>query len=403
MDVFIARQPIFNKRKQVFAYELLFRVGNANAYAETDGDRATSNVISDSMLLFGIDTLTRGRKAFINFTRNLLLDETATTLPKDTLVIEILENIAPEKGIVNACRKLKQLGYTLALDDFVFEERYRPLVELADIVKVDYLLSSPDERRNIIDLCKPSNVRFLAEKVETEEDFNEAAGLGYSYFQGYFFSKPDILSTKDIPSGKLSYLNILHELNLPEMDFNRIETAIKRDVSISFKLLKFINSAFFSFPRQIHSIKQALLMLGIVEIRKWVSLIIMKGIGEDKTDELMVTSVVRARICELIGQELNLRERSSDLFFMGMFSLIDTFFSRPMEEMLESLPLAEETKGALLGEAGPFRNILDLVRAYEQADWAKVTAMCDEMKLSHLKLADFYVASIEWANNLVIP
>ena len=403
MEAFIARQPIFNRRKQVFAYELLFRVGAENTFVQTDGDLATSSVISDSILLFGIDTLTRGKKAFINFTRNLLLDDTATMLPRDMLVIEILENIAPEKGIITACQKLKKMGYTLALDDFVFEEQYRPLVELTDIIKVDFLLSNAAARREILAIGKPYNIKFLAEKVETEQEFQEAANLGYSYFQGYFFCKPVILSTRDIPPGKLNYLNILHEVNHPELDFDKIETAIKRDVSISYKLLKFINSAFFGFPRQIHSIKQALLMLGIIEIRKWTSLIIMKGISEGNTEELMVTSVLRARICELIGQELGLRERSSDLFFLGLFSMIDTFFNRPMEELLKSLPLSEETNRALLGKEGLFHDILSLVKAYEQADWQNVTRLCGKIRLDQLNLADFYVSSIEWSNNLIIP
>jgi c-di-GMP-related signal transduction protein len=401
IEAYVARQPIFDKLQRVYAYELLFRKGTSNAYSATDGDQATSSVISDSFLLFGVDALTSGKKAFINFTQNLLMDDTATILPKDLLVVEILETVAPDKGVIAACRKLKLMGYTLALDDFVFEDRFLPLLELADIIKVDFRLSSPDERTGIVKRCSGYPIKFLAEKVEKPEEFEEAINAGYTYFQGYFFSKPVILSSRDIPSSKISFMSILHEVNLPEIDFNKIETIIKRDLSISFKLLKFINSAFFSFSREIHSIKQALLLLGSNEIRKWVSLIILKGMGQDKPEELVVISIIRARLCELIGKSLGMKDNTSDLFFMGLFSMIDTFMNRPMEEVLSALPLADEIKSALLGREGPFNDIYQLVLVYEKVDWEQVTLHCDKIGLDQFIMADHYIKSIEWANNLL--
>ena len=308
MDVFVARQPIFDRRLNVYAYELLFRVGRENVFVDTDGDIATSSVITDSFLVIGLESLTRGRKAFINFTKNLLMDETATILPKDLLVIEILEDVMPSKGIITACKKLKDSGYVLALDDFVFEPKFTPLIKLADIIKVDFKLSGEEERRLLIQKFSSTKIKFLAEKVETQKEYEQAKEMGFSYFQGYFFSKPVIISSKDIPGNKINYLNILHEINLPEVDFNRIEGIVKHDVSVSYKLLRFINSAFFSFDAEVKSIKQALVLLGINEFRKWMSLIILKGMSEDKPKELLVISISRARFCELIAENVKLKE-----------------------------------------------------------------------------------------------
>ncbi|MFC1537915.1 EAL and HDOD domain-containing protein [Candidatus Latescibacterota bacterium] len=401
MDVYVARQPIFNKRLKVFAYELLFRVGQENVFTDVDGDVATSSVITDSFLVIGMESLTRGRKAFINFTQNLLMDETATILPKNDIVIEILENIIPSKGIITACKKLRDLGYTLALDDFVFEPKFLPLIKLADIIKVDFTLSDEKERRDIVRKFAPTGIKFLAEKVESQEEYEKAVEMGYSYFQGYFFSKPVIISSKDIPGSKIAQLKILQEVNRPEIDFDNIEDIIKSDVSIMFKLLKFINSAFFSFSTEIHSIKQALVLLGVREFRKWVTLIILRGLASDKPEEILVTSLVRARFCELIAKDGHIEDRSSDLFFMGIFSMIDTLMNRPMQEILDGLPLPDDIKGALLKEEGFLLDLFELILAYERADWDSISALSEKHDISQSNLHDHYLKSLDWANQFL--
>ncbi|MFC1551406.1 EAL and HDOD domain-containing protein [Candidatus Latescibacterota bacterium] len=402
MDVFVARQPIFNKILKVYAYELLFRVGgDKNEFSEIDGDVATSSVITDSFLVIGMDSLTRGKKAFINFTENLLMDETATILPKNDIVIELLEDIMPSEGIIAACKKLRELGYTLALDDFVFEPKFQPLIDLAHIIKVDFTLSDEKERAEIVRKFAPKGIKFLAEKVETQEEFDKAVEDGYTYFQGYFFSKPQIISSRDIPGNKIAQLKILQEVNRPEIDFNKIETIVRSDVSISFKLLKFINSAFFAFSTEIHSIKQALVLMGVREFRKWVSLIIMRGMASDKPEEILVTSLVRARFCELVAKDGNMEDRSSDLFFMGIFSMIDTLMSRPMEEILVDLPLPDDIKGALLSEEGLIRDLFELIIAYEAADWDTITALTEKNNIPQSNLHDHYINALDWANQFL--
>ena len=397
MEVYVARQPIFTKNLQVFGYELLFRVSGETAYTGKDGDFATSSVITDSFLVIGIDTLTRGKKAFINFTRNLLLDQTATILPKNLIVVEVLENIDPDSGIIAACARLKQLGYVIALDDFVFELKFAPLISLSDIIKLDMPVISQESSKKLIkDNC--SRIKFLAEKIETQEEFKAACDAGCTYFQGYFFSKPVVISQKDIPSYKMNYIRILHEANLPEVDFNRIEQIIKRDISISYKLLKFINSAFFGFRTNITSIRQALTLLGIKEFKKLLSLIILKGLGTDQPDELLIMSMVRARFCELIAEDFRIRGRSSELFFTGMFSLIDAFIRIPMEDAIKDLPLSKDTKTALMGKQCLFLDILNLAEKYEKGKWDDINIINEQFKLNSKQISNKHLASLKWAN-----
>ena len=402
MEIFVARQPIFNCRQEVYAYELLYRSGAQKFYSTLNGDRASSEVITNSFLLIGLETLTRGKKAFINFTRNLLENDVAMLLPKDHIVVKILEDIEPDEKILAACRKLKELGFLLALDDFISAEKFKPLIELVDIIKVDFLKTPPEERSAIVKKVGRERTLFLAEKVETKEDFLQAAESGYSYFQGYFFSKPDLLAGRDIPSYKLTYLKILQELNKQEIDFDRLEKLIKTDVSLSYKLLRFINSLYFGFYSEIRSIKQALVLLGQKEIYKWLSLIALKSIGENKPDELIVAAICRAKFCELLAPSVGLKHRSSDLFLMGMFSLIDAFLDRPLNEALGDLPISDEIKDALLGGQSRFRDVYELVLAYEAGDWEKLSRKAARLELEEKEIKEVYINSLEYTNQIFL-
>jgi len=401
MEVFVARQPIFNKNQEVYGYELLYRLGTSNFYEGTDGDRATSEVIANSFLLIGIEALTGGKRAFINFTRNLLTNETATILPRDLVAVEVLENISPDDEIINVCRKLKQAGYMLVLDDFVFKPEIKPLIELADIVKVDFLSSSSEERMDLIRRFRSGKIKFLAEKVETREAFNEALEMGYTFFQGYFFSKPVILSGQDVPGYKINYLQVLQEVNRVELDFDHIERIIKRDVSLSYKLLKYINSAAYGFRTRISSIKHALVLLGAQEVKKWVTLIALRGMGEDKPDEIMTSSIIRARFGELMAPMVGLTDRAADIFLMGMFSMIDALIDRPLSSIVDELPISEEIKGALMGEQCRYREVLELLLAYEKGDWENFTRYSSGFRLDHGMVPDLYIQSLEWANKVI--
>ncbi len=399
MNVFVARQPIFDEKKNVHAYELLFRSGIANFYDESlDGDHSTSKVISNSLLVIGMDSLTKGKRAFINFTRNLLVKGAPSVIPKDLVTVEILETVEPDEEVVAACRKLKQSGYVLALDDFVFEEKYRPLIDLADIIKVDFKLTTGDERKHVIEECHNSDIKFLAEKVENIEEFQQAQDLGYSYFQGYFFSAPDVVSGKDIPSNKLNYLRVLNEVNKPDVDFEKVEDIIRRDIALSYKLLRFMNSAFFNFTVKVESIRHALVLLGVREVKKWINIVALSGMGYDKPQELLVLSLIRARFCEFLANSMGMEKRNADFFMMGLFSVIDGLVDRPMQEILSELPILDDIKGALLGDENIFNDVFNLVLAYEKGDWDTTASCAGKLQVAEEGLPDFFLDSVKWAN-----
>ena len=400
MQVFVARQPIFDRRLRVIAYELLFRSGLDNFFKGGDVDHASSRVIADSFLLFGMEALTGGKRAFINFSRDILVKEYALLLPKESIVVELLETIEPDSAVIASAQQLKRAGYLIALDDFVFQERMIPLLDLADYVKVDFLVSPREECESIARRVSTLRAQLLAEKVETKEDFDAAVRMGYTYFQGYFFSKPVIVSGKDIPGFKLNYLRLLREINTKEFDFGRLESIMKQDVSISYKLLRYINSAAFGFRDEIRSIKDALVLLGERNIRKLTSLWMLAGLGQDKPEELVVSSIVRAQLCESLAAPAGLSSRQSELFLLGLFSLIDAIVDRPMPDLLAQLAVSEDVHNALLGRVNPLRGIFDAVVAYEQGEWSRCSERAAVLGVSEDEIPRRYIESVEWAGQI---
>lgn len=400
MQTFIARQPIFDKNQKVFAYELLFRSGTAKNYVDqSDLDQISSKVIADSCLLLNVEDITAGKKAFVNVTRDVLLNEYFHMLPNGLTAIELLETIEPDDEVIAACRKLKAAGYTLALDDFVYSEKWQPLVELADIIKVDFLSTTAAEQKALVDRFAPLGVRFLAEKVETQEVFQDALKMGYHYFQGYFFCRPVILTNKDISGNKVQYCRILQEVHRAELDFRRLEQIVKLDLSLSYKLLRYINSAAMGRRSSISSIKQALDMLGEREIKRWISLIAMAGLGADKPEELVTHAVIRAKFCELLAPSFRLESRAEDLFLMGMFSLVDAILDRDLQSILVDMPIDDEIKSALLGEKCSLKEVYDYMLDYEKADWEKLVDESQDMGFVSPEtiLPRLYLNAVNWA------
>ncbi|NMA68218.1 MAG: HDOD domain-containing protein, partial [Desulfitobacterium sp.] len=391
MDVFVARQPILDSQGQIHAYELLFRESMDNTFKSSDGDLATSSLISRSFFLMDFNKLTMGKPAFINFTANLLKEGMATLLPKEQVVIEILEDVDPDPEIVEACKNLRAQGYQIALDDFVFRLDYFPLIELADIIKVDFRANQAFEVQNLIKRLKAKRIVFLAEKVETFAEYEEAKKIGYSLFQGYFFSKPNIVQSKEIPSSKLNYLRLLHQVNSPHAEIEQLDKIIRADVSLTYKLLKLINSSAIGLKHQISSIKQALVLLGLNEIKKWASVIVMGNIADDKPDALAIQSYVRASFAEKLAPKVGLADMKSNAYLMGLFSLIDACLDRPLPEILEELPIDSSVKNALLGQPNGYRYLLDLVMAYEQGEWPVVNRLLKKFGVAEDTIPQYYL------------
>jgi len=397
-SAFVARQPLFDCQQEVQAYELLFRSGLSNAFDATDGDQATLDVIANSFLVIGFDELTDGRRAYINFTRDLILGGVPKLLPPHLMTVEILENIEPDEEILAACRELKDLGYHLAMDDFVLSSSQSPFLDLVDVVKVDFRASTVEQRQIIGKLLKHRKLGALAEKVETQEEFSQAIDWGYEAFQGYFFSKPVIHEGRDLASNKIVYLRIINEVNQDELDYEAIEELIKQDVAMTYKLLRFMNSAWFGFRCNIESIKHALVLLGPPEVRKWFSLFALTSMGDDKPRELLLRSMSRAKTEEAIASVVDMSSHASDLFLTGMFSLIDAIMDMPLSEVLQRLPLKEEVREALTDGEGPLRDVHDTVVAYEMGDWKLFSTQAEKIGLDEEQMPPVFNESLQWAS-----
>ncbi len=402
MQAFLARQPVFDKDQNVYAYELLYRSGlTNNFYGDADGDHATTSVITNGFLSIGMEAITRGKMAFINFTRNLLLREIATVFPKELMGVEILEDVEPDAEIVATCKKLKQADYTLILDDFVLRPEFTPLLEWVDIIKIDFITTDPETRSSVIQQVNSKRIKFLAEKVETRAEFKEAVKMGYTYFQGYFFAKPEIIAGQAIPATKMNFLRLLQQVNQPELDYDKLEKIFKEDVTLTYKMLRYINSPYFGFPNRIRSVRHALTLIGMKEAQKWLSLIAMSSMGPDKSEELVLTSLSRANLSELLAPLVGLKERSSELFLMGLFSLLDAFLDQPLPDILEQLPISEDIKNALVGRQGLLGEVLKLVIAYEMGDWNQVFACVSKLKSVEDELPDLFIKTLERTNQIL--
>lgn len=400
MQVYVARQPIFDRRRRVVAYELLFRSGLQNAFDALDGNQATSRVISDSLLVFDSKTMTRGKRAFINFTRDFLLGPYPTLLPKEWVVIEILESITPDRQVIAACQRLVEAGYTLALDDFVYDSRYDPLLELVKVVKLDFLALSPLELLKHTRRLARYDLKLLAEKVETVAHYQRALDLGFSLFQGYFFSRPVVVSSHDVPGVKLTYLRMLHEINQPDLDIPRLEAVISQDVSLSYKLLRYINSVGFGLVGEVKSLRQALSLLGQDNVQKWASLVALTHLGQDKPDEILVSSLLRAKFCESLAEPLGMAGRSSHLFLMGLFSHLDALLDQPLEQVAAAMPLDQDLKEALIGQKGRLGQVLALAMAYERGDWEASFRHAQALELPEEALPELYLGALDLSRRL---
>jgi len=403
MDIFVARQPIFDARQSVYGYELLYRSGSGNAYTATDGNQASLSVIRNTFLMLGSETFTGRKKAFINFTKELLVSGIGLSLPHDQTVVEILEDVEPDESTLSACKDLKKAGFVIALDDFTMTNVTQDaFVEIADIVKVDFTLTPEADRGRVIERFQDQQKKFLAEKVETKQDFTAAVKKGYSFFQGYFFQKPVIVSGKDIPAIKLNYVQVVKEVNRRELDFYELEKVIKQDTSLCYTLLNYINSAYFGMREHITSIRHALVLLGESEVRKWASLVLFTFIfiGYDKPSEIIVTSLVRAKLCESLARPAGLPGCESELFLVGMFSMLDVLIGRPLPEVIETMHLSDDVKAALLGAKGKYRDIFELVASYHNGDWEEFSRYAKKLSIDEAGMPQLYRESVDWADQI---
>jgi len=400
LEKFLARQPIFDHNRIVYGYELLFRSGPENHFDHTQPDAAAASA-ADNFLLFGVERLTEGRRAFINCTREFLVRDFPFVLPKDRVVVEVLETVQVDVETVAACRRLKKAGFLLALDDFKLAPAWEPLVSLADFIKVDLLLTPLEEQMHLARLFSATNVRLIAEKVESYDEFQRTLNWGYAYFQGYFFSRPQMLKHHDIPAYKLNYLRILQAVNQPEMDLQLVSDRIKEEASLSYRLLRYLNSPAFPFVANVSSIPHGLSLLGERGIRKWVSLVAIACMGDDKPAELVMLPLVRARFCELLAPHAGLAHSSNDLFLLGLLSAMDAILDMKMTDVLKEIALSKEIRDALLGEKNRLRAVFDLALKYEMGAWDTIGDDLAHLGVSDGLFPELFLQAVDWARGLL--
>jgi EAL and modified HD-GYP domain-containing signal transduction protein len=392
---YIGRQPIFDTAQHVIGYELLYRRQDQAHADVVDGDQATSEIFINSFLEMGLDKVVGKHQAFINVTRNFITNMDLLPPPNAQLVLEVLEDISIDQTVVAAVRRLKQMGYIIALDDFIYHPDLKPLMNEADIVKLDVQALNRAQLEEHVTLLRQYPLKLLAEKIETPEMFDHCQELRFDYYQGYFLCKPRVLSGRRLPANRLNTLRMITELQNPKINIKGLEKLISQDPTMSYKLMRYINSAAFTLSTRVDSIHHAIVYLGEKEIKRWATLITLTGI-DDKPDELITTSLIRGKMCELISATTNLPNKDS-AFIVGMFSTLDAMMDQPLQDILGALPLNPDILAALLNRKGPYATILDSVLAYERGEWDRLQPDVTDVDI----IADNYLRSLEWADAIM--
>ncbi len=399
MDTFVARQPILNRDEKTVAYELLFRDGIENVFVDIGEDKATYRMISDSMLSADLANITGGKRAFINFPQTLIENDIPRFLPREKVVIEILENVKPVDGVITSIKNLRKSGYRIALDDFTEENRHDALIPISNIVKFDFQrMKSDNIEKTAGELMTHYDVKLLAEKVETYEQFDQAKKLGFNFFQGFFFSTPQMMSFKSIPVAKHNLFKLFAEACKPGADFNLIAKHLKNDVALSLRLLRLVNSAYYRRVVEVDSIKDAVLILGEDRIKKFIMMIAASDIAHGRPDELVKTAILRARMAELSGPETGIDFSGDELFTLGLFSNVDAMLGMAMDRVLTELPFSDRLKKALLKKDSDFRVLLRLIKLYERGLWMQVEHYCKKTAVEEEKIRKIYLDAVKTAD-----
>jgi len=399
MYFYAARQPILDKNKNLYAYELLFRDSIDNVFPNIDGDEATSKMVEASRFNMGISEFTSNKPAFINFTLETLAKGYPTMLTTEEVVVEILETVKPGKKLLSLCKDLHSKGYTLALDDYEHQAVWSHFYPYISIIKIDFQQTSIDEIIEIKKVLAPHpHIKLLAEKVETYEEYNQAVELDFEYFQGFFFSKPEMVKTKSLSPSQIAMAELLYETSKTDLNLAAITSVFERDVSLSYKLLRYANSPMFRRRNEISTIKQALVILGSSELKKFIALMFASNANPDKPSELITMSMARAKFCELTAPSLSKTNDTSMAFLTGLLSIIDAILDEELESVLSKLPLAKEVTEPLLTKKGPIAAIIKQLDLIEHAEWDKAILVMEKLGLDKEETIEHYNQALAWAD-----
>ncbi len=403
MDVFVARQPILDRKGSLFAYELLARTSMENRYDAKNAEQATARVICTSGTSVGLEDITGGKPAFVNFSRDALLQGLVLAIPPERIVVEVLEDIEPDTEVIEAITALKKKAYLIALDDqFAYDPKMEPLLKLADIVKIDRTDYADPACIKLRERCKELGVMLLAEKVENSIEHQNALEAGFRLFQGYYYQKPEVKSGKSIASNQASQFRILQELQNEPLDLDILEKLVGQDVSLTYRLLLYINSSYFSWMEEVNSVHRAFYYLGENNIRKWLSLAVLADLTEDRPTELITGSLVRAFFCESAYHAMGKQDDDGSAFMTGLLSLLEAILLVPMAEILGKLPLSQSIKRALSGDKDePLAKMLDLSRQVESGHWDQAAELAEYLGLPMPDVGQFGMESMRLANSLL--
>lgn len=399
MYFYAARQPILDRDKKLYAYELLFRDSINNVFPDIDADEATTKMIEASNFNVGLSEFTGSKPAFINFTLETLSQGYSETLSPDEVVIEILETVKPGKKLLSICEDLFHKGYTIALDDYIHQSVWHHFYPFIKIIKIDWQDTSIDTIKEVKNaIAAFPHIKLLAEKVETYEEYNLALNLGFELFQGFFFAKPEMVKTKNLSPSQMAMAELLYETSKPDLDLEGITAVFERDVTLSYKLLRYANSPIFRRRNEISTIKQALVTLGSAELKRFLGLMFATNVNPEKPSELINAAMTRAKFCELVSDDINARTDSSIAFLTGLLSLIDAIVDEDLETILAKLPLAQEIKDTLLTGKGVIAAILKLIGFIENAQWDKTSLVIEKLGLEKSDVVQHYHEAISWAD-----
>ncbi len=401
MYSFIARQPILDLNKNVIAYELLFRNGESNCFPNIDPDQATSNILSNNHLTLGVENITNNLPAYINFHSNALINNFPSFLDPNEVVIEILEDVPATDALLAACKLLSEKGYILALDDHDFDPKWQRFFPYISLIKIDILQHSMLNISKFIRANDKSQMTLLAEKVETEQQFEQVKLLGFTLFQGYFFARPEMLKQKKITSAKQNILELIGHASSENFDFDAMGEIFSSDPGLTYKLLRFINNPCYGRSQEITSLKHALIYIGDIELKKFIALLALADLNQDKPTEIIRLSLVRAKFCEQISLLKKNQENPPKAFLTGILSFIDGILDHALETVLEMLPIHSDIKQALIANNNYLANYLNLARSIEMGHWEKSDVLIQRLALTHEQCFNVHTSAIAWADEML--
>lgn len=398
MYSFVAKQPILDNSKKTVAYELLFRNGLTNAYPKgITAEAATASIITEQFLSQPIEKLVGDSLCFINFPYSLIVQNLVDFLPVKQVVIEILEDCTPDDSLLDSVKELKTKGFKLALDDFTMDDSWDRFLPYIDIIKFDFRAYPLQFIKDFIEKNSQYNITYLAEKIETNDEFLFAQNLGFSLYQGYFFSKPEIVKNTALSQNQLTVMQLIKEVSKCDIDYDEIEKLLKRDLSLAYKLLRYVNNVRYGAANPITSFRHATVYLGRTELKRFVTLISATSLGNDTPSELYQLSLTRAYFCEQLSLQRKGHTDSQEAFLCGLFSLLEPIMSRPIQEIVDNMPIAQSVKDAIINETGELAFYLNFVKDYEKLDFDIVKIRAQKMGITEDMAIDFYQKSTEWA------